>query len=81
MPDTLRAVVYASQLPFSLIIVGVGSADFGAMAALVGEQGAALRDDRGNTAVRDIVLFVPFRDYELVRTFHFLGGFESVNHV
>jgi hypothetical protein len=63
MPETLRAIVYASSLPFSIIIVGVGSADFKAMDALDADSGL-LKDDRGNMARRDIVQFVPFRDYE-----------------
>lgn len=64
MAETLRAIVYASSLPFSIIIVGVGSADFRAMDALDGEGDKLLRDDRGNVAKRDIVQFVPFRDFE-----------------
>jgi len=64
MAETLRAIVYASAQPFSIIIVGVGSADFRAMDALDGEGDKLLRDDRGNVAKRDIVQFVPFRDYE-----------------
>lgn len=64
MAETLRAIVYASALPFSIIIVGVGSADFRAMDALDGEGDKLLRDDRGNVAKRDIVQFVPFRDFE-----------------
>lgn len=63
MPETLRAIVYASNLPFSIIIVGVGSADFKAMDVLDADKGL-LKDDKGNTARRDIVQFVPFRDYE-----------------
>jgi len=63
MPETLRAIVYASALPFSIIIVGVGSADFRAMEVLDSDK-TILKDDRGNPAKRDIVQFVPFRDYE-----------------
>jgi hypothetical protein len=63
LTDTVRAIVYASQLPFSIIIVGVGSADFKAMDVLDAD-GALLKDDRGNTARRDIVQFVAFRDFE-----------------
>jgi hypothetical protein len=63
MADTVRAIVYASQLPYSIIIVGVGSADFKAMDVLDAD-GGLLKDDRGNAARRDIVQFVAFRDFE-----------------
>jgi len=65
MADTMRAIVYASALPFSLIIVGVGTADFGAMDVLDGDNGV-LRDNSGNVCRRDIVQFVPFRQFESV---------------
>ncbi|ESO08587.1 hypothetical protein HELRODRAFT_190776 [Helobdella robusta] len=63
MQDTLRAIVYASALPYSIIIIGVGDADFQAMDILDGDNGV-LRDSSGNVAKRDIVQFVPFRNYE-----------------
>jgi len=65
MADTKRAIVYASALPYSIIIVGVGSADFSAMDALDCDSGL-LRDQEGHVAQRDIVQFVPFRSFETV---------------
>jgi len=65
MADTKRAIVYASTLPYSIIIVGVGSADFSAMDALDCDSGL-LRDHDGHVAQRDIVQFVPFRNFEKV---------------
>jgi len=65
MADTKRAIVYASTLPYSIIIVGVGSADFSAMDALDCDTGL-LRDQDGHVAQRDIVQFVPFRNFEKV---------------
>ena len=65
MADTKRAIVYASTLPYSIIIVGVGSADFSAMDALDCDSGL-LRDQDGHVAQRDIVQFVPFRNFESV---------------
>ena len=65
MADTKRALVYASTLPYSIIIVGVGSADFSAMDALDCDTGL-LRDQDGHVAQRDIVQFVPFRNFEVV---------------
>uniref|UniRef100_A0A8B9STP2 Copine-2 n=1 Tax=Anas platyrhynchos TaxID=8839 RepID=A0A8B9STP2_ANAPL len=52
----------ASKLPMSIIIVGVGNADFAAMEFLDGDS-RVLRSHTGEEAVRDIVQFVPFRDF------------------
>ncbi|KAL3219719.1 hypothetical protein MRX96_030265 [Rhipicephalus microplus] len=62
MPHTMEAIVQASSLPMSIIIVGVGSADFSAMEVLDGDV-AELSSD-GRRADRDIVQFVPFRKFE-----------------
>ena len=56
--DTTRAIVQASHLPLSIVIIGVGEADFTAMEALDGDQ-IPLSSRR----CRDIVQFVPFRRY------------------
>ncbi|KAK6185839.1 hypothetical protein SNE40_007985 [Patella caerulea] len=63
MSNTLYSVVQASKLPMSLIIVGVGNADFHDMDTLDGDNGV-LRAPNGQSAVRDIVQFVPFRDFK-----------------
>ena len=39
MPDTVLAIVRASRLPMSIIIVGVGNADFSAMDKLDCDEG------------------------------------------
>lgn len=62
MPETLASIVRASHYPISIIIVGVGPADFGKMETLDGD-GGVLSDTRGNRAARDIVQFVPFREF------------------
>jgi len=49
----------------SIIIVGVGGADFDAMEFLDGDNGV-LRSSSGEPAVRDIVQFVPFRKFQNV---------------
>lgn len=49
-------------MPLSIIIVGVGQANFGKMEELDSDD-ALLRDNRGRSAVRDIVQFVPFRNF------------------
>ena len=51
----------ASRLPLSLIIVGVGAADFDAMEELDGD--VVRLSSNGRFADRDIVQFVPFRDF------------------
>ncbi|EDL11710.1 copine VII, partial [Mus musculus] len=61
MSDTREAIVRASHLPMSVIIVGVGNADFTDMQILDGDDGV-LRSPRGEPALRDIVQFVPFRE-------------------
>lgn len=63
MYETRDAIVRASHLPMSIIIVGVGSADFTDMRMLDGDDGK-LRSPNGEAAARDIVQFVPFRDFK-----------------
>ncbi|KAM9645964.1 LOW QUALITY PROTEIN: copine-6 [Trichechus inunguis] len=63
MAETRAAIVHASRLPMSIIIVGVGNADFSDMRLLDGDDGP-LRCPRGVPAARDIVQFVPFRDFK-----------------
>ncbi|XP_029286848.1 copine-1 isoform X2 [Cottoperca gobio] len=61
--QTRDAIVRASRLPLSIIIVGVGPADFKAMELLDGDDGV-LRSTVGEAAARDIVQFVPFRQFK-----------------
>uniref|UniRef100_A0A6I8SQF0 Copine VIII n=1 Tax=Xenopus tropicalis TaxID=8364 RepID=A0A6I8SQF0_XENTR len=61
MAQTKEAIVNASKLPMSIIIVGVGPAEFDAMIELDGDE--VRLSSRGRYAERDIVQFVPFRDY------------------
>ncbi|XP_005994463.1 copine-6 [Latimeria chalumnae] len=63
MAETRDAVVEASHLPMSIIIVGVGNADFTDMRTLDGDEGV-LHSTKGAPSVRDIVQFVPFRDFK-----------------
>ncbi|XP_051543228.1 copine-3-like isoform X3 [Myxocyprinus asiaticus] len=63
MDQTRTAIVAASHLPMSIIIVGVGKADFTDMEILDGDDGL-LRSITGESAVRDIVQFVPFRKFQ-----------------
>uniref|UniRef100_A0A803J6F7 Copine family member IX n=1 Tax=Xenopus tropicalis TaxID=8364 RepID=A0A803J6F7_XENTR len=61
MSQTKEAIVNAAMLPMSIIIVGVGQAEFDAMVELDGDD--VRISSRGKLAERDIVQFVPFRDY------------------
>ena len=61
MPETRSVIVSLSQLPVSIIIIGVGTANFGSMQELDGD-GGPLRDTSGNACVRDIVQFVAFNE-------------------
>uniref|UniRef100_A0A8C2AWW1 Copine IVa n=1 Tax=Cyprinus carpio TaxID=7962 RepID=A0A8C2AWW1_CYPCA len=63
MADTREAIVHASHLPMSVIIVGVGNADFTDMEMLDGDDGI-LRSPKGEPVLRDIVQFVPFRNFK-----------------
>ncbi|KAL7977739.1 hypothetical protein Chor_009688 [Crotalus horridus] len=64
-PTACDAVVRASRLPLSIIIVGIGNADFSDMRELNGDRGM-LETEEGR-AVRDIVQFVPVREFKKVR--------------
>ena len=55
-------IVAASNLPLSIIIVGVGNANFSAMEALDSDK-QALRSSKGHYASRDIVQFVEMNKY------------------
>ena len=63
MDRTIELVIQASQLPLSIIIVGVGNANFDNMNKLDGDNG--LYGMNGQRCPRDIVQFVPFRDVKL----------------
>ena len=59
MDRTIDLIIQGSQLPLSIIIVGIGSADFKNMNRLDGDNG--LYGQNGVKCPRDIVQFVPFR--------------------
>lgn len=59
MPETKSTIVELSSFPCSIIIVGVGNADFSQMQELDGDDGV-LRDGAGRAIKRDIVQFVQF---------------------
>ena len=61
--ETINALVEASFLPISVIIIGIGSADFSNMNILDADE-EPLYDDKNRKASRDLVQFVPFNDYK-----------------
>ncbi|KAG7968648.1 hypothetical protein I3843_08G165300 [Carya illinoinensis] len=62
LQETKDALVKASDLPPSILIVGVGGVDFGQMEVLDADKGERLESSTDHVATRDIVQFVPMRD-------------------
>lgn len=61
--ETVDAIIECSFYPVSIIIIGIGSADFNNMERLDGDD-MPLTDSQGRSIARDIVQFVPYRKYE-----------------
>lgn len=61
MKQTIHSIIDASKLPISIIIVGVGNADFSAMDELDSDYCRLSID--GREADRDIVQFVPLNQF------------------
>ncbi|KAL7191606.1 hypothetical protein ACSBR2_023644 [Camellia fascicularis] len=64
LQETKEALVKASDLPLSILIVGVGGADFKEMEILDTDKGERLESSNGHVASRDTVQFVPMRDVQ-----------------
>jgi len=62
MEQTKESIVSAAEYPISIIIVGVGEANFDAMEELDGDE-VRLSTQNGKVASRDIVQFVPLRKF------------------
>jgi hypothetical protein len=56
---TIDLIVHASKLPLSVVIIGIGNADFSEMNVLDSDN-AQLVSSAGTPMLRDIVQFVPF---------------------
>lgn len=64
MDETSEAIVEASNLPISIIIIGIGKEDFSNMDILDGDEIPLKSPISGKIVSRDIVQFVEFRKYE-----------------
>ncbi|XP_074292779.1 protein BONZAI 3-like [Silene latifolia] len=64
LEEAINALVKASDLPLSVLIVGVGNADFTHMEILDGDYGGPLKSSGGKLAARDIVQFMPMREVD-----------------
>ena len=62
-PATIAEIVKCSKMAISIVIVGVGDADFSQMEVLDGDDGV-LKDRNGNAAERDCVQFVEFQRFK-----------------
>ncbi|KAK3200460.1 hypothetical protein Dsin_023875 [Dipteronia sinensis] len=62
LQETKNALVRASDLPLSILIVGVGGADFTQMEILDADNGLRLVSSIDRVATRDIIQFVPMRE-------------------
>ena len=60
---TIDQLVEGSFLPLSVIIIGVGRADFSTMNVLDADENPLI-DSKGRKAGRDLVQFVPFLNFE-----------------
>lgn len=62
MPATKNLIVNNANLPMSIIIVGIGSADFTSMRELDGDENGLVSGD-GRKCPRDIIQFVPYNKF------------------
>jgi hypothetical protein len=63
LDNTINELVKSSFLPLSVIIIGIGKADFSSMVELDADENPLI-DSKGVKAARDLVQFVPFLKYE-----------------
>jgi hypothetical protein len=59
--ETIQSIIRASNTPLSILIIGIGDADFSEMSALDADD--KILEQGGAKAARDIVQFVPFKKF------------------
>eukprot|EP00924_Labyrinthula_sp_SR-Ha-C_P012389 maker-scaffold_10-snap-gene-5.5-mRNA-1 protein AED:0.03 eAED:0.03 QI:404/1/1/1/1/1/5/134/546 len=67
MDETIAAIFEAAEAPLSIVIVGIGPADFTNMKVLDGDEDSEfgrLTSDEGKILARDLVQFVSFREFD-----------------
>ena len=64
MQETIDQIVYGTELPLSIIIVGVGNADFSSMDELDADEVPLYSKRFNKKMAADIVQFVPFREFQ-----------------
>lgn len=62
MEETINCLIGSAFLPLSVIIVGIGNANFDKMDILDGDDG--LWNSKGVKAERDLVQFVPYNKFK-----------------
>ncbi|KQJ99632.1 protein BONZAI 1 [Brachypodium distachyon] len=60
--ETIDAIIKASDFPLSIVVVGVGGADFKEMEFLDPNKGERLESSTGRVASRDVIQFAPMKD-------------------
>uniref|UniRef100_A0ACD5YZ81 Uncharacterized protein n=1 Tax=Avena sativa TaxID=4498 RepID=A0ACD5YZ81_AVESA len=60
--ETIDAIIKASDFPLSIVVVGVGGADFKEMEFLDPNKGGRLESSTGRVASRDVIQFAPMKD-------------------
>ncbi|KAF0891980.1 hypothetical protein E2562_011356 [Oryza meyeriana var. granulata] len=60
--ETIDAIIKASDFPLSILVVGVGGADFKEMEFLDPNKGERLESSTGRVASRDMIQFAPMKD-------------------
>ena len=71
MKETTKLLVECASLPLSVIIIGIGDADFSNMIILDGDE-ITLTDFDGNKTKRDLVQFVEYEKFKK-------GGYSTKN--
>lgn len=63
MEGAIEQIVGLSDIPISIIVIGIGDGDFSKLETLDADDGP-LKGFNGGTQTRDAVQFVPFRKHK-----------------